>query len=76
MDSATRQKFSSHAAPELITALRNIAVSEGRQFEAVLDEALRAYVNGKQGAGGRAHVAAAFAQSVDEFESLYRELAK
>ena len=71
-----REKFSSQAAPEVLAALRQIAESQGRQFQAVLDEALRDYIDRHQKERPRRHVMASFASSLDEFDSLYRELAK
>ena len=41
MPSTIREKFSSQAAPDVLAALRQIAESQGRQFQAVLDDALR-----------------------------------
>lgn len=76
MSTAIREKFSSQAAPEVLAALRQIAESEGRQFQAILDEALREYIERKEKGRPRSHVMEAFAQSVSEFDSLYRELAK
>jgi hypothetical protein len=76
MSTAAREKFSSQAAPEVLAALRQIAESQGRQFQAVLDEALRDYIDRHQKERPRRHVAASFAASVAEFDSLYRELAK
>ena len=43
-----REKFSSQAAPEVLNKLRQIAEAEGRQFQAVLDEALREYIERKE----------------------------
>ncbi|NCV55365.1 MAG: hypothetical protein EBW54_04005 [Betaproteobacteria bacterium] len=48
MTNATREKFSSQAAPEVLAALRHIAQSQGRQFQAVLDDALRDYIDRQQ----------------------------
>ncbi|MCE2689147.1 MAG: hypothetical protein WCT47_21830 [Betaproteobacteria bacterium] len=76
MSTATREKFSSQAAPEVLAALREIAQQQGRQFQAVLDDALRDYIDRKQSERPRRHVMASFAASLDEFDSLYRELAK
>lgn len=76
MTSVVREKFSSQAAPEVLAALREIAEREGRQFQAVLDEALRDYIDRYQKARPRRHVLGAFADSVQEFDALYRELAK
>ncbi|MBK6395565.1 MAG: hypothetical protein IPF73_13480 [Betaproteobacteria bacterium] len=71
-----REKFSSQAAPEVLEALRRIADAQGRQFQAVLDEALRDYIDRQQSSRPRRHVLASFASSLEEFDSLYRELAK
>lgn len=76
MSSISREKFSSQAAPDVLAALRKIAESEGRQFQAVLDEALRDYIDRHQNQRPRRHVLAAFAASLAEFDALYRELAK
>ncbi len=76
MTSPAREKFSSQAAPEVLAALRQIAETQGRQFQAVLDDALRDYIDRQQRARPRRHVMAAFTASLDEFDALYRELAK
>ena len=76
MSVVTREKFSSQASPEVLAALREIAQRQGRQFQAVLDEALRDYIDRQQSERPRNHVMASFAASLDEFDSLYRELAK
>ena len=76
MTKVVREKFSSQAAPEVLAALRQIAESEGRQFQTVLDEALRDYIERHQKERPRRHVMAAFAASLEEFDSPYRELAK
>ena len=76
MTTPAREKFSSQAAPEVLAALRQIAASQGRQLQAVLDEALRDYIDRHQQGGPRRHVVSAFASSLDEFDDLYRELAK
>lgn len=71
-----REKFSSQAAPDVLAALRQIAENQGRQFQAVLDEALRDYIDRQQKERPRRHVMTSFASSLEEFDSLYRELAK
>ena len=70
-----REKFSSQASPEVLAALRQIAESQGRQFQAVLDEAMRDYIDRQQRERPRRHVMATFASSLEEFDCLYRELA-
>ena len=76
MTNAARVKFSSQAAPDVLAALRHIAESQGRQFQAVLDDALRDYIDRQQKERPRRHVMTAFASSLEEFDSLYRDLAK
>jgi predicted transcriptional regulator len=76
MTTATREKFSSQAAPEVLQALRSIAENQGRQFQSVLDDALRDYIDRQQKERPRRHVMAAFASSLDEFNDLYHDLAK
>ena len=76
MSSTAREKFSSQASPEVLAALRQIAETQGRQFQAVLDESMRVYIDRQQKERPRRHVMAAFASSVEEFDELYRELAK
>jgi predicted transcriptional regulator len=76
MSVAVREKFSSQASPEVLAAMRQLAESQGRQFQALLDEALRDYLDRQQRERPRRHVMAAFASSLGEFDSLYRELAK
>jgi predicted transcriptional regulator len=66
----------SQASPEVINLLQQIAESEGRQLQTVLDEALREYIERKAKSQTRLHVIEAFSESVGEFDTLYRELAK
>ena len=69
-------KFSSWANPEILTILHQISNAEGRQFHAVLDEAFRDYLSKKGIAINSRKVMSHFAQSLQEFEELYKELAK
>jgi hypothetical protein len=73
MRTVHRKKFSSQAAPEVLAALRQIAKNQGRQFQAVLDEALRDYIDRQHKEHSRRHVLSAFASSLNEFDTLYRE---
>ncbi len=52
------------------------AVREKLSSQAMLDEAMRDYLNRHQTERPRKHVMASFASSLEEFDSLYRELAK
>lgn len=76
MPNTAREKFSTQAAPEVLSALQKIAESEGRPIQEILDEALREYIERKEKGQPRREAMDAFAQSLSEFDQLYRELAK
>ncbi|MBY0473464.1 MAG: hypothetical protein K2Q13_00195 [Nitrosomonas sp.] len=77
MPNTDHEKFSSQAAPEVLTPLRKIAESEGRPIqEIILDEALREYIERKGKGLPRRQAMDAFTQSLNEFDQLYHELAK
>jgi len=69
------RKFSSQADPEVLEALQEMAAREGRQFQAVLGDAMREYLNKRQQAPRR-NVLEAFQESLKERDELYRSLAK
>lgn len=71
-----RKDFSAQPKPELMTELREIADSQGRELQSVLDESLRDYIDRHKNEHHRRHVTASFASSLEEFDDLYRELAK
>lgn len=71
-----REKFSSQASPDVLAALRELAATQGRQFQVVLDDAMRDYLVRQTKGRARQHVMANFASSLEEFDSLYRDLAK
>lgn len=71
-----RQKFASQAAPELLEAVRSIADEEGRQLQAVIEDALREYVERKHGERPREQVLAHLEASVAGHRELYRRLAE
>lgn len=71
-----REKFSSQADPDLLAALRGLADAEGRQFQAVLEDAMRDYIERRTKDRPRRHVLEALSESLEDFDELYRELAK
>ena len=71
-----REKFSSQADAKLLAEMRRIARTEGRQLQALLDEAMRDYIDKKLSGKARPQVRKAFADSLRDFDVLYRELAK
>ena len=76
MTTLNLSKFSSQANSEILDSLHQIADAEGRKFHAVLDEAFRDYLSKKGVAINNKKVMSHFAQSLQDFEELYKELAK
>lgn len=70
------RKFSSQAEPEVLDELQQVAAREGRQFQAVLGEAMREYLARKRQQSPRRNVLEAFQSSLKERDELYRSLAK
>jgi len=70
------RKFSSQADPEVLEGLQEIAAREGRQFQAVLGEAMRDYLAHKRQQAPRRNVLEAFQESIRARDELYRSLAK
>ena len=69
-------KFATQADPEVLATLRKIAGDEGRQLQALVDEALREYIDQKLGNTPRRRVMEAMYDSMSQYDALYRELAK
>lgn len=70
------RKFSSQAEPEVLEELQQVAAREGRQFQAVLGDAMREYLAHKRQHAPRRNVLEAFRNSLTEHDELYRSLAK
>ncbi len=71
-----REKFSSQASPELLAAIRDIARKDGRHFQAVLEDALREYIESRSQERPRASVMAHFQASVEKNRRLGELLAR
>ena len=71
-----REKFSSQASPELLAAIREMAHQEGRHFQAVLEDALREYIENRSREKPRASIMAHFQASVERNRRLGELLAK
>jgi hypothetical protein len=70
------RKFSSQADPEVLEAMQQLAARQGRQFQAVLGEAMRAYLGVQQTQSPRRKVLEAFDASLKAHDELYRSLSK
>ena len=73
--STQREKFSSQASPELLADVHGIARKEGRHFQAVLEDAMREYIENRDREKLRASVMAHFQTSVDKNRRLGKLLA-
>ena len=73
---ASREKFSSQASPELLKAMREIARKEGRQFQAVLEDAFREYILSREQRKVRPEVMAHYRASLEKNRRLAELLAQ
>lgn len=76
MSPLTHDKLSFNVPPELLGALNQLAASQGRQLQAILEDALREYLERVQRDHPRQHVISEFASSLNEFDELFKDLAK
>ncbi len=70
------QKFATQADPKVLDEVREIAAQEGKQLQAVIDEALRDFIDKRKRGRPRPEVLTAFGESLAEYDALYKELAK
>ena len=73
---ATREKFSSQAAPELLTKMREIAQSDGRHFQSVLEDAMSDYIESRDRQKVRPNVMAHYRASAEKNRRLAELLAQ
>jgi hypothetical protein len=76
MATKQRQKFATQVDPDLLEAVRGIAREEGRQVQALVDEALADFVEKRRLGRPRSHVMAAYQSSVGRYGKLYKKLAE
>ncbi len=74
--SQAREKFATQVNSEILSAIRAIAEQEGRQLQALMDEALADLIEKRKQARPRPHVMAAYLASHDRYGELYKKLAK
>ena len=73
---ATREKFATQVDTEILSTVRGLARSEGRQLQALVDEALADLIEKRRQGRPRAHVMAAYQASHERFGPLYKKLAE
>lgn len=76
MSTHPREKFATQVDAELLAEIRQLAQKEGRQIQALIDEALGDILEKRKQAKPRAHVMAAYQGSHERFAPLYKKLAQ
>ncbi len=76
MASQAREKFATQVDPEILRSLRALAQAEGRQLQALVDEALADLIEKRKRSQPRKSVMAAYQASHEPFAPLYRKLAE
>lgn len=71
-----REKFATQVNTEILSAVRDLAQSEGRQIQALVDEAFADLLEKRRQAVPRHRVMAAYQASHEKFGPLYKKLAQ
>jgi len=76
MSAPAREKFATQVDPDILARVRDLARSEGRQVQTLVEEALADLVEKRRQGKPRANVMAAYQGSHAKFGSLYKKLAE
>jgi len=76
MTSQAREKFATQVNSKILAAIRRLARGEGRQLQALVDEALADLIEKRKHGRARGHVVAAYEASHEKFGALYKKLAE
>ncbi|WP_439620943.1 hypothetical protein [Hyphomonas sp.] len=76
MATKAREKFATQVSSEILAAVRDLAQVEGRQLQALVDEALADLIEKRKQGRPRTHVMSAYQASHDKYAPLYRKLAE
>ena len=74
--SPTREKFATQVNSEILSEVRLLAEKEGRQLQALVDEALADLIEKRKNGKPRPHVMGAFHASLERYGSVYKKLAE
>jgi hypothetical protein len=72
----TREKFATQVDSEILSAVRSLSVAEGRQIQALVDEALADLLEKRKKTQPRAHVMGVYLASHEKYGPLYKKLAE
>lgn len=70
------EKFSSQADPELLRAVKGLAKEEGKQFQALVNEAFQELLEKRKQTKPRRFVMDQFQASLNRNDGLYKKLAQ
>ena len=70
------EKFSSQAESHLLAELKNLARTEGKQMQALINEAFADLIEKHKQTKPRRRVVDAFQASLEKYDSVYDTLAK
>ena len=71
-----REKFATQVDSEILSTIRSFAQSEGRQIQALVDEALADLIEKRKSNRLRPQVMTAYLASHEKYDELYKKLAK
>jgi hypothetical protein len=71
-----REKFATQVNPDILQEVRALAAREGRQLQALVDEALADLIEKRKNGRPRAHVMSAYNASHKKYGELYKKLAE
>jgi len=69
-------KFSTQVEGEILSHIKNLAKQEGRQLQAIVEEAFRDLLEKRNTSKARKHVMAQYNASHEKFGPLFEKLAK
>ena len=72
----TREKFATQVNSKILRDVRALAKGEGRQLQALVDEALADLIEKHKNAKPRAHVMGAYLAGHEKYGPLYKKLAR
>jgi hypothetical protein len=74
--SQPREKFATQVNSEILSAVRTLADTEGRQLQVLVEEAFADLLEKRKKATPRAHVMGAYFASHEKYGPLYKKLAE
>ena len=72
----TREKFATQVNSDILATVRDLAQTEGRQLQALVEEALADLIEKHKNAKPRPHVMGAYLASHEKYGALYKKLAR